>query len=80
MDLTINAGTEAWGEIEQWVTRFLEAWQTRQFPPLQEYLPAQPALRKLTLIELVKADLEQRSQVQDFKSLESYAAEMPEIL
>jgi serine/threonine protein kinase len=80
MDLTINAGTEAWGEIEQWVTRFLEAWQTQQFPKLQDYLPHQPALRKLTLIELVKADLEQRSQVQDFKSLESYAAEMPEIL
>jgi len=81
MDLTINAGTEAWGEIEQWVTRFLAAWQTQHFPPLADYLPAQPsALRKLTLVELIKADLEQRSQLHDYKSLESYAADFPEVL
>ncbi|QDU31830.1 Serine/threonine-protein kinase PknB [Anatilimnocola aggregata] len=81
MDLTINAGTEAWSEIEQWVTRFLAAWQAQHFPKLVDYLPAHPySLRKLTLIELIKADLEQRSHLHDFKSLESYAAELPEML
>ncbi len=81
MELTINAGTEAWGEIEQWVTRFLAAWQVQPCPPLHDYLPAQPAaLRKLALIELIKADLEQRSTVQDFKALETYAVEFPEVL
>lgn len=80
MELTINAGTEAWGEIENWVTRFLAAWQAKPNPPLQDYLPAQPfALRKLALAELIKADLEQRSQLRDFKALESYAEEYPEI-
>src|SRR6187455_3190857 len=80
MELTINAGTEAWGEIEQWVTRFLAAWETQPCPPLHDYLPASPAnLRKLALIELIKTDLEQRSQLKDFKELEAYAAEYPEI-
>lgn len=80
MDLTINAGTEAWGEIEQWVTRFLAAWEAEPCPPLQDYLPAQPlTLRKLALVELIKTDLEQRSQIKDFKSLEDYAEEYPEV-
>lgn len=80
MELTINAGTEAWGEIENWVTRFLAAWQAQPNPPLHDYLPANPpALRKLALAELIKADLEQRSQLRDFKSLEAYAQEYPEI-
>ncbi|WP_254506912.1 serine/threonine-protein kinase [Anatilimnocola floriformis] len=80
MELTINAGTEAWGEIEQWVTRFLAAWEASPCPPLRDYLPAQPAnLRKLALVELIKADLEQRSQVKDFKALEDYASEYPEV-
>jgi serine/threonine protein kinase len=80
MELTINAGTEAWGEIENWVTRFLAAWQQKPAPPLHDYLPAQPpALRKLTLAELIKADLEQRSQMRDFKPVEAYAEEYPEI-
>jgi serine/threonine protein kinase len=80
MELTINAGTEAWGEIEQWVTRFLAAWEAQPCPPLNDYLPANPpGLRKLALIELIKTDLEQRSQLKDFKSLEAYGAEYPEI-
>lgn len=80
MELTINAGTEAWSEIEQWVTRFLAAWEAQPGPPLRDYLPAQPSgLRKLALIELIKTDLEQRSQLKDFKSLEDYGAEYPEI-
>lgn len=80
MELTINAGTEAWGEIENWVTRFLAAWQAKPNPPLHDYLPANPpTLRKLALAELIKADLEQRSQLKDFKALETYVAEYPEI-
>jgi serine/threonine protein kinase len=80
MELTINAGTEAWGEIEQWVTRFLAAWENQPCPPLHDYLPANPpGLRKLALIELIKTDLEQRSQLKDFKALETYATEYPEI-
>lgn len=80
MELTINAGTEAWGEIEQWVTRFLAAWENQPCPPLHDYLPANPpSLRKLALIELIKTDLEQRSQRKDFKSLEAYGAEYPEV-
>jgi serine/threonine protein kinase len=71
----------AWDMLEQRVEKFTAAWTTRQEPPLGPFLPAQPAsLRRMVLIELIKADQEQRiTHGRPLRRVEEYAAEFPEL-
>gem|GEM_PF-2071739 len=54
--------------------RFTEAWRSRKSPPdLNNFLPNQPNQKWLTLVELIKLDLEYRYQVFNFpKCLDEY--------
>lgn len=61
--------------------RFVEAWQSLQSPPiLDHFLPNQPFQKWLTLVELIKVDLEYRYQIFNFpKSLDDYIDEYAEL-
>ncbi|MFD9664563.1 serine/threonine-protein kinase [Rhodococcus sp. NPDC059968] len=63
------------------VARFASAWESSaSAPDLVAYLPASPALRRVTLIELVKIDLENRWLRGDHpKRLTEYCEELPEL-
>ena len=82
-----DAPTHQWDELARRLDEFLAAWEkgAGKGPQLGNFLPAQPPpLRRLVLVELIKADLEQRSKdgavVSLPKRLEEYAAEFPELL
>ncbi|WP_051177673.1 serine/threonine-protein kinase [Nocardia concava] len=63
------------------IARFTAAWEAAGAPPrLTEFLPRAPELRRLTLIELIKVDLEYRWIRYDFpKRLAEYRAEFDEL-
>ncbi len=63
------------------VARFASAWESSlSAPDLVAYLPASPALRRVTLIELIKVDLENRWLRGDHpKRLAQYCEELPEL-
>ncbi|MDR7166885.1 serine/threonine protein kinase [Nocardia kruczakiae] len=63
------------------VARFAQQWQTSGEPPdLSAHLPAEPALRRSALIELIKVDLHQRWQRDtDAPRLADYRAQFPEL-
>lgn len=76
-----EAATFAWDELSGRLERFIATWDSGSEPTLVEFLPADPpALRRLVLVELVKVDLEQRTQRGRKKPLETYTAEFPELL
>ncbi|MFE3191577.1 serine/threonine-protein kinase [Nocardia sp. NPDC059240] len=63
------------------LARFTAAWEaTGAPPPLAEFLPRAPQLRRLALIELIKVDLEYRWIRYDFpKRLVDYRTEFDEL-
>ncbi|WP_063018416.1 serine/threonine-protein kinase [Nocardia niwae] len=63
------------------VERFADAWRTAATPPdLAAYLPDSPAIRRVSLIELIKVDLANRwGRGAAPKRLADYAAELPEL-
>lgn len=63
------------------VERFADAWRTAATPPnLADYLPDSPAIRRVSLIELIKVDLANRwGRGAAPKRLADYAAELPEL-
>lgn len=74
--------SQVWASLSESIDRFYEAWQGASDPPqLAEFLPAGPPnLRRLTLIEIIKVDLEQRwQQCRWPKLLEQYMGEFPEL-
>ena len=74
--------SQVWASLSENIDRFYEAWQEASDPPqLAEFLPAGPPnLRRLTLIEIIKVDLEQRWQQRRWpKLLEQYMGEFPEL-
>ncbi len=79
-----NDATESWGALAAHIETFLEKWEASGMPPdLRHHLPPDEAseLRRLTLIELIKVDLEYRLQHDvTLRRLEDYAAEYPELL
>jgi serine/threonine protein kinase len=76
-----EAATFAWDDLSERLERFISTWETGGEPTLVEFLPSEPpAHRRLVLIELVKVDLEQRTQRGRNKPLETYIAEFPELL
>ncbi|RDI55442.1 serine/threonine-protein kinase [Nocardia mexicana] len=63
------------------VAHFAEQWQSHGQPPdLSAHLPAEPALRRTALIELIKVDLHERWQrSDDALRLADYSAQFPEL-
>ncbi|WP_024804886.1 serine/threonine-protein kinase [Nocardia sp. BMG51109] len=63
------------------VALFAEKWQSGDNPPdLSEHLPAEAALRRTALIELIKVDLQERWQRSDGAlRLADYSAQFPEL-
>lgn len=61
---------------------FLEAWADGDAPPNPaEFLPEDPHVRRITLIELIKVDLEYRLDGNGLpKRLQEYFAEFPELI
>src|SRR5438034_9448030 len=81
LHLTLDGATQAWDDLAQRLDRFITTWAQGQEPTITEFLPAEPlTLRRLVLVELVKADLEQRTTRGQARVLEDYAAEFPELL
>lgn len=60
---------------------FVEAWETSDSPPdLRPFLPEEGEIRRLTLVELIKVDLEYRWLNRDCpKRIFEYLAEFPEL-
>ncbi|WP_228000021.1 serine/threonine-protein kinase [Nocardia australiensis] len=63
------------------VERFAEAWRSAEVPPdLPAYLPDSPAVRRVSLIELIKVDLANRWLRGDApKRLAEYIVDLPEL-
>lgn len=76
-------GDAAWERLAEILDTFCEAWKQGTEPPrLEALLPDdQPALRAVVLVELVKLDMEFRSdQVNTWLPLERYFESWPELL
>ncbi|WP_174186571.1 serine/threonine-protein kinase [Nocardia barduliensis] len=67
--------------VAEVVERFADAWRTAETPPeLAAYLPDSPAIRRVSLIELIKVDLANRwSRGTAPKRLADYVEELPEL-
>ncbi|MGV9612103.1 serine/threonine-protein kinase [Nocardia xishanensis] len=67
--------------VAEVVARFAEAWRDGPTPPdLPAFLPDSPAIRRVSLIELIKVDLVNRwSRNTGPKRLAEYVAELPEL-
>ena len=70
-----------WQQLSKHIDAFVSAWQDGATPELSEYLPEGPrALRRLTLVEAIKVDLEYRWQLgRAPKMVEEYLREFPEL-
>ncbi len=72
-----------WEQLGEHLDRFAFAWRDSEAPPaVAEFLPAgPPVLRRLTLVEILKVDLENRWQNRRApKLVEEYLAELPELI
>ncbi|QDU41080.1 Serine/threonine-protein kinase PrkC [Maioricimonas rarisocia] len=68
--------------LAQYIEQFINAWEedAEQAPVLSQFLPADEELRRLTLVELIKVDLEYRWLQRDLpKRLTEYIADHPEL-
>ena len=71
--------TRVWAAVTDRLEAFARAWEAGP-PDLAAFLPADPpAVRRLTLVELIKYDLEQRLQRGQANQLEQYFAAFPEL-
>jgi serine/threonine protein kinase len=70
-----------WQQLSERIDGFIEAWQSGEPPELANFLPPAPqALRRMTLVEAIKVDLEYRWQPGGTpKMVEEYVAEFPEL-
>ena len=69
MSQTVGSGADndvsvAWQQLSERIDAFVAAWQQGGEPPApSSFVPAEPiALRRVTLVELIKVDLEYRWQ------------------
>jgi tetratricopeptide (TPR) repeat protein/tRNA A-37 threonylcarbamoyl transferase component Bud32 len=69
--------TEDWQELEKVVAQFEGAWQSSNRPAIEDYLPADSALRTPALVELVRADLENRLKLGEEARVEDYLGRFP---
>ena len=70
-----------WGQLSEHIDALIAAWETGEPPELARFVPADPPpLRRLTLIEAVKIDLEYRwKEPARPKTIEQYVADFPEL-
>jgi eukaryotic-like serine/threonine-protein kinase len=81
-DRTITgSAANTWTVLSGQLEEFVQAWESGPAPPqLSEFLTGvEPSARRLTLIELVKVDLEYRWRNQMARLLEEYFREFPEL-
>ncbi|HEY1066593.1 MAG TPA: serine/threonine-protein kinase, partial [Pirellulales bacterium] len=81
-ELTLDHAEQAWHVLAEHLERFVNEWESGGPPPsLTNYLPDGPeALRRLTLVELVKVDLEYRWLHRQMpRPLFEYLEEFPEL-
>ncbi|HTI51842.1 MAG TPA: serine/threonine-protein kinase [Planctomycetaceae bacterium] len=78
---SLDDTAQVWSILAGQVERFLNVWETGNSPPdLAAFLPtAAPAVRRMTLIELIKVDLEYRWQSRRPRPLTDYVREFPEL-
>lgn len=61
LDLPIDEGPRTYTLLSGHADAFIQAWEKDQFPPeMADFLPKNASLSRLTLIELIKIDLEFR--------------------
>jgi len=79
--LFLDESSQSLSVLQRHLEAFLKAWDENAAPPnLHRHLPQSPELRRVTLIELIKIDLEYRWQVHRFpKQLGDYLSEFPEL-
>ncbi len=78
----LDSGGDSWDAMVPYMESFLEAWENGEGEPsIAEHLPDEPAvLRRLTLVELLKIDLEFRYRGdRDKRRLEDYLNEFEEL-
>jgi serine/threonine protein kinase len=72
--------SRVWGAVTDRLDAFARAWQTGP-PDLAPFVPADPpAIRQLTLVELIKYDIDQRLQRGLSRPLQDYFAAFPELV
>ncbi len=72
--------TRTWAVVGARLEEFADAWERSSLPDLAEFLPPGPAaLRRLTLVELVKLDLDYRLARGLARPVEEYVDEFPEL-
>src|SRR5436190_1745395 len=79
--LSLDSTQRTWDLLAERVDALVTAWESGAPPDLGSFLPeGTPSVRRLILIELIKADLEQRvCRQQPLKLIEDFAAEFPEL-
>jgi eukaryotic-like serine/threonine-protein kinase len=79
--LSFDAARESMDVLAQRLDAFIAAWEAGSDPPgLEPFLPEAGEIRRLTLVELIKVDLEYRWLSRDRpKRLTEYFAEFPEL-
>jgi serine/threonine protein kinase len=70
-----------WQQLSDHIDALVAAWESGQPPALAEFVPADPpSLRRLTLLEAVKVDLECRWKEPRWrKTIEDYVVDFPEL-
>jgi serine/threonine protein kinase len=78
---TTDHPASTWTILSAHVERFIKAWESASEPPILNDFLADDAssARRLTLIELVKVDLEYRQARQTRRDLEAYFQDFPEL-
>ncbi len=80
MDLTFDNALATWDLLTNRLEAFMAAWDRGESPPISAYLPeGSGSLRRLVLIELIKADLDYRYARGQGRLLEDYLTEFPEL-
>ncbi len=76
----VEATTRVWAVIGARLEEFARAWEAGDPPDPARFLPdGPPAVRRLTLVELVKLDIDYRLARGLAKPVEEYVAEFPEL-
>ncbi|MDB5335198.1 MAG: pknB 29 [Planctomycetaceae bacterium] len=80
--LPFDETAHVWSILASQLESFLAAWESGAAPPsVADFLPAEPlSLRRMTLVELIKADLKARLQPGHTpRPLQDYIQEFPEL-
>jgi predicted ATPase len=72
-------GGEDWSPLEGTIKRFVSAWRQRARPAIDDYVPADKALRNPVLIELIHTELELRLKDGEAARVEEYLSRYPEL-